>query len=236
MVKQRGLTLLEMLISLVILSSVMMLASTSYSHYVTGFNTRGSKINDQLQEFKRSTLWQRQLSSSFYYLLKGSDNIEYKPWFFGEKNQVSWFASTSLTEPGMASAAWLGMIDSEMVYCEQPLTEHFVVSLTASPESICNNYQQAISPASALSFEYYGWKNVYDRYETQSEFIENQVLAQPQWFDEYSGVVNGLIPLWIKITITPPSGANDESSFDYWVQIQDNDSNKLDYFFGASSG
>ena len=41
MASQRGLTLLEMLISLVILSSVMAIASTAYSYYATGFNAAG---------------------------------------------------------------------------------------------------------------------------------------------------------------------------------------------------
>ena len=38
MAKQRGLTLLEMLVALSIMSAVMMLASSAYRYYVLGFN------------------------------------------------------------------------------------------------------------------------------------------------------------------------------------------------------
>ncbi len=73
MVKQRGLTLLEMLVALSIMSAVMMLASSAYRYYVLGLNLQQKQLQTQLNQLKVNTAWQQQLASTAQYYVKNGD-------------------------------------------------------------------------------------------------------------------------------------------------------------------
>lgn len=226
MAKQRGLTLLEMLVSIVILTTVISLVATAWGYYVSGFNNSHQKLSNQFSQMRRSLSWQDQLAAAFYFYV-GVDNRRLKPLFKGEKDNVFWVATTSTEDVGSAALAWLGVEDSYLTYCEMPLRHTLVTRDSVSAQMLCDVYKQQIEPAESLQIQYYGWPGFSDRLNATSEAIPGLVLAKPAWFNQYQAEQTSLLPMWIKLQLT-----FEDETLEYWVTLENNDVQKQGMFMG----
>lgn len=230
MANQRGLTLLEMLIATLILTAVLSLASTAYSYYVAGFNKTQDRIALQLQQTKADLSWQEQLSAAFDYNIK-IDRYNYKPWFKGGNDSVSWVATTSMQQPGKAAVAWLGLKDNALVYCERLLEQALFTRPDLQPETLCNTYSNTIKPASKMAIQYFSWPTLADRQNAMSESYPGMQIQPAAWFSQLDSFVSGVLPLFIKITLE-----TDDISAEYWVRLENIDLQRLGIFMSESNG
>lgn len=235
MVKQRGMTLLEMLIAMLIMSSVMMLSSSAYSFYIASFHNKQRQVEESLDLLFKESRWQEQLASAFYYLNKTTDG-RYLPYFKGEKDSIFWLSRTSLSKSDLEQAAqsWLGILDGKLTYCEQSLSVELVLDNKFDAEKLCENYKLPLYPAEEMKVTYFGFKSQVDKYNAMSEFLPLASRPQPSWFETYIGNQIGLLPDWIKIQVFEETNSKD--AFEYWSNIIDNDPVKLRYFTGGLDG
>jgi len=231
MAPQRGLTLLEMLIALVILSSVMSIASTAYSYYATGFNERGDRFKERMQLLKKQSIWQDQLASAFYYYVEVLPN-NFRPYFNGSSKEISWMTNNSLLEPGRVARSWLGLKDGELTYCEQPLSQKLVKKLSYEVEDICAAYSLAIEPMASLSIQYYSWPSLLDWHLTQSDERPVALERQPKWSASHDASEKEVLPVWAKLELT---GVDDEKR-SVWVRLENFDVYRLQVFSGSRDG
>lgn len=230
MAPQRGLTLLEMLISLVILSSVMAIASTAYSYYVTGFNERGQSFNRHLSSLKQHIVWQDQLASAFYYYVETLPN-KYVPVFTGTEKEISWMSTNSVNEPGMATRSWLGIKQGQLNYCEQRIQEKLVTELAYDKDELCSAFSVSLQAASALKISYYAWPNVIDRHFYLASDDAYQANKRPVWSSAHNSAVRELLPEWVKLKLY---NEYDEEHV-IWVRLENNDISRLQAFSRGNS-
>ncbi|QYJ85003.1 type II secretion system GspH family protein [Shewanella mesophila] len=230
MVKQQGMTLLEMLIAMLIMSSVMMLSSSAYSYYIAGFQNKQKQVEKSLDLLFKESRWQEQLTSAFYYLYK-SPNGRFVPFFKGNHTDIFWVSRTGLSQQDQAAQSWLGILDGQFTYCEQSLSVDLVQSGVFDAEALCENFKLPLYPAEAIKITYFGYKSRMDKYNAMSEFLPLASRPQPSWSETYQGKELELLPDWVKIQIFEDRNAKE--NLEYWSNILDNDPNKLRYFTGA---
>lgn len=230
MANQRGLTLLEMLIATLILTAVLSLASSAYSYYVAGFNKSQDRISAQLRQTKADLSWQEQLSAAFDYYIK-IDRYNYKPWFKGNNDSISWVATTSMQQPGNAAVAWLGVKDNTLVYCERLLGQALFTDTKLQPETLCDTYSSHIKPADNISIQYYSWPTLADRQNAMSESYPGMQIQPAAWFNQLDSFATGILPLFIKITLE-----TEDNSAEFWIRLENTDLQRLGIFSGESNG
>ena len=230
MAPQRGLTLLEMLVALVILSSVMAIASSAYSYYATGFNDRGERFNEQFQLLRKRTIWQDQLASAFYYYVEVLPN-NFRPYFQGSAKEISWMTTNSLLEPGRVARSWLGLKQGMLTYCEQPLSHKLVKQLNFEVDEICSSYNLPVEAAENLNIQYYSWPNLRDWHLTQSNEQPVPPQDQPQWNKAHDASEKELLPLWAKLELTTLEG----EVRNIWVRLENFDVYRLQVFSGSNN-
>jgi|GEM_PF-5627656 len=226
MVKQRGLTLLEMLVALSIMSAVMMLASSAYRYYVLGLNQQQKQLQTQLTQLKAHTAWQQQLSAAALYFVKKPELNQLL--FVGQLHEVTWMSHRSVQQADLPAIAWMGVENGVWLYCEATLRQLFVTTQIPTSTQICEPFRQEIAPVSQLRFSYFGWKSPAEKYAGMGEGAQVINPFKPEWHDEYDAAVKELLPTYIKLDVTTDSGSNS-----YWVQVVESDPDKIRIFMGS---
>lgn len=226
MVKQRGLTLLEMLVALSIMSAVMMLASSAYRYYVLGLNLQQKQLQTQLNQLKVNTAWQQQLASTAQYYVKNGDvNVMV---FAGQLHEITWVSHRSMQQADVPAVAWMGVENGVWLYCEATLRQLFVTTKIPEPIEICAVFRQEIAAVSAVSFSYFGWNGRAEKYAGMSEGSQMVSPFKQQWHNEYFAADKELLPTYIKLEVTTENGSNS-----YWVQVVESDPDKVRIFMSG---
>lgn len=231
MAKQTGLTLIEMLVSLFILTIVMSLSSNAYRYYVISFNERGDKLQQTTSQLIAKRLVQQQLESAFYYYVK-IDPINSRPYFLGTEQALSWIASGGIKSPGVSTLAWLGTVDNKLLYCERPVTEPLLVNLPENTSDLCEHFSLPLFEVESISVRYYGWQNPLDQFNPDPEYVAGGVLPTPAWDNQFNSVQRQVLPLYVVLTLQQPDSENTE----WWFAINNVDVVRLGIFDDQSSG
>jgi len=230
MTTRNGFTLIEMLVSLVILTSIMLLSSEAYRYFVVQLNQRQDSFNTVSEHFKRLKWLQHQIAStSMYYVttVEGKKQLL----FSGSKNALLWVSTTSVTKPGTGSVSAMAIEDGHLRYCEKVLDETFLTKANISQQDVCSEFSLNIVPATALTLEYYGWLDLTAQLSQNPINPVMNAASTATWQDKYFSSETGTLPGLIKMTVK-----NDTSSQEYWVQLHGLDPAKAGYFNNASSG
>ena len=230
MASQRGLTLLEMLVSLVILSSVMAIASTAYSYYATGFNAREQRFSAHLTQLKQQMMWQDQLASAFYYYVEILPN-NYRPVFRGNRTELSWMSTNSISQPGLPARSWLGLDDGYLTYCEQPITEKLVKSIAYDKAEICGALSLQLQEINSLEISYFSWPSMAARHLSWVDELPIRQDRAPRWFTSHDSEESELLPGWVRIHLQPEQS----EPYTIWVRIENNDLDRLQIFSGNNN-
>ena len=220
MAKQRGLTLLEMLVALSIMTAVMTLASSAYRYYVLRLNQQQNQLTSQLQQLKVSTAWQHQISAAaqYYVNIDGKNRL----FFHGEPTELMWTSYRSMQQADLPATAWLGIINAELVYCEATIRQLFVTKSWPSSNELCDIFRQPIRAATKLDISYFGFKNLTEKFAGLSEGSQVVSPFKPEWLKQYRGDEIDLLPLFLKFDIT-----SDDQQLEYWLQIVESDPDKV---------
>ena len=231
MVRQAGLTLIEMLIALVILATVMSLSSVAYSFYVTGFINSDKKFTQNMHTLKMQMAWQDQLSAAFYYMVEIAPENN-RPYFIGDKQQLQWIATTSMQQPGTPALARLELHEKQLRYCEMPLNVFLPKDLAVAQQKVCEHFAVNIQTADSIAIEYFSWVDFSQRL-SALEPAEGSVPAyvEPTWRNEHDGLKQQLLPEWVRIKLTV-----DDEEQQIWVWLENNDKQRFSFYGIGLSG
>lgn len=199
--RRGGFTLIEMLVSMAIMTAVVSLASYSYRFYL-GLSTKTAVAYEtKLQQMQ---LWQRvteRVSETVDYYISPIYRPSERnfPLFIGNSKFVYSITSRGLFDNDYQALYWLGRLDDKLVYCERKVNG-FLPTEDAVDESICDEYITLDKNVSELSFRYFGWRTLSDFVSTSYSENMLDVSQALTWFVSYQGRDRYLIPEWIELS------------------------------------
>ena len=191
----RGFTLVELLISVALLSALVFTGS-----YV--FSMLSRKWDSELGDFDKVTSMSRN-KALLYHAIKGIlphaiKDSNGKPVFFFEGNQSSLLAVTTngIFESEGLEIFRLTLVrneDSSASLVYQAASETSALLTSSSQELTFEHQVTLLSNIQTLNLEYLGWESLDSR--------NNDANASVNWLESYSGLESQLIPQKLKLTV-----------------------------------
>jgi len=204
--KHYGFTLVEMLVSMVLLSMVLLIASSAYSQFSERWNGRLGHFNKSVTHAKHLVLVQESLKSIISYVVT-DDQKQAKLYFEGNRNGFVAVTLRSIFTPEVSAVIRLQFIQNEdfsykLIYQESAMTEQLLVH-AAQPLSFSKSIVLFEGLTSA-DFQYFGWPSIESK-----NWTPDNILSKPEpktWFNDYNSLERNLQPEQIKITFTTDKG------------------------------
>lgn len=204
MIKPKGYTLVEVLISMVIFSVLITLAVSSYRYF---FSATASK---NAQAYTLSLLSQRKIINTSIKAVEPYYYVDYENksrlFFLGEKARLSFvsFNPSYLNEPLVISTLFITNSGNELHYCEQALGSVSLVNYKFR-ENDCPNSKLYLK-GDNISLSYFTWKNALELDNYFSEYLNVNIKPRPKWRAPYNSAETLALPLYIKISTSNASG------------------------------
>ncbi len=230
---QRGMTLIEMLVALVILASVLSLSSETYRYYVTSQQHTSKVLDNALDTLRAEQLLARQIAGTMLYYVTARSGAK-TALYNGAEQQLMFVSNNSVVTPGFAALSLFRRNDGALQYCEQPLTEHTLISAPASAEDICNNYQLNLFAADVIQFSYFGWLSAMSQFTAGGETVsELPHLADPGpvWQHHYLAESTNTLPIIISLKWIVQG-----QEYEWWFRAADIDPARLSYSGSMQNG
>ncbi|MFT5814554.1 MAG: Tfp pilus assembly protein PilV [Psychroserpens sp.] len=202
----RGFTLVEMLVSMVLLIMVLLIASGAYSSFSDRWNGRLGHFNQSVVQAKHLILVQEAVKSIVSYAVT-NDKKQAKLYFEGNRNGFVAVTLRSLFSPEFAAVMRLQFIQNtdftyRLIYQESAMTEHLLITAKQSL-----NYTKPLvlfDNLTEVDFQYLGWPSTQTKYWTIDSVAPQP--DPPSWYNEYNSLAINLQPEQIKVTFTSKNG------------------------------
>ena len=223
MAKQRGMTLIEMLVALLIFASVMSLSSEAYRYYIVSGQKHNKRFDQALDMLWAQQLLSRQLAGVLLYYAaneEGNRRVLYR----GNETELVFVSSNSVRNPGTAALSAFHFQDKRLQYCEQSLESYTAMTVPSTTEEICDSFQIDLLAANTVKFRYFGWPSVLAQLDEQenSPVIANKT---PVWLERYYGDETGTVPVVVSL-----SWSDEMNEQEWWFRLADIDPGRLSYF------
>ena len=202
----RGFTLVEMLVSMVLLSMVLLIASSAYSMFSDRWSGRLGHFNKTVVQAKQLILVQEALKSIVSYAVT-NDKEQAKFYFEGNRNGFVAVTLRSVFSPESAAVMRLQVTQNDdftynLSYQESAMTDQLLITAKQSL-----NFSKPIilfDNLTEIDFQYFGWPSTQDKYWTIDSAIPRP--EPPIWFNEYNSLALNLQPEKITVTFTTEQG------------------------------
>ncbi|WP_411063175.1 PulJ/GspJ family protein [Vibrio rotiferianus] len=193
--RRSGFTLIEMLVSLVILSAVILIATSSYSTYMSTWDSNFGKFNQSVSRLQKlQSLHKTLVNTRFYsYLPENSQGVR-RLYFYGTENKVKAISSSAFSDPDRSTFYILEIGKSteglyQLLYREVDTS----VSWLDDPNSEKNFTKPIVvlESKSKMSFQYFGWGSMSDYNERSFE--------ERVWRSEYNAGSRNIPPEMVKL-------------------------------------
>lgn len=233
--RRRGFTLIEMLLSMAIMTAVVSLASYSYRFYLE-LSTKSSVKYDI--DLERMQIWQRiteRISESVdYYILPKYRPAERNfPLFIGEERSLYSVTSRGVFDSNYQALYWLGELDGKLTYCEKPIVGFFPTEDVVN-DAICDESITVEAGISDLSFRYFGWSSLSELLSSANIESEANVSQIHTWFINYQGRERYLIPEWVEVTYLRISESKTEKIMRI-IPLYNHDPNRFNFYLSGSA-
>lgn len=204
--QQGGFTLVEILLTMVILSMVMLSATYAYNYISQNWQRNQQLYERDLTDYMSVTLVYRAITDTQPKMVRVGSLPEqshfdvFSFYFLGRANGFTAYTNTSVQNPAYPAVYRLfSELDEQgtwqLVYEEAVLNKE---PLRYAEQQLPFNFRLVLARHLAqLSFEYYGWQNLSTRLSQNAELMEE--LHEPEWFAEYDGAERRQHPLTIQI-------------------------------------
>ena len=188
-----GFTLIEMLITVVLLTTVMLVGSSAYALFSKLWNTQKNDFDVQLDHARNSILIQEVLDSLVPYV---AYNVNDEPsiYFEGNRNGFVAVSSKSLLNPGSFSVVRFSVDQNEdlsfrVLYEEWPMVDEVL----RSTQQTLNFRGPFVLRESVVdpTFEYFGWRSVSDK----APADDSTESSPPLWLNNYNSLEKIISPL-----------------------------------------
>lgn len=199
MKRNSGFTLIEMLISTVLLLMVLATANFAYSFFNQYWNGRLGHFDQTLFSARSMLQTQMAIESAIPYVVETEKKGTYGFYFLGRDEGLT-LVSASPIFSNVANASAVVRIFREqtedgfqLVYEEAPLDQQLLLSLD---QELTFNYRIVMaSHKEKIAFSYFGWPSREDRYALTPKPLLRR------WFTEYDAAKTRMQPLKVKIEI-----------------------------------
>lgn len=195
--QHQGFTLIELMISISILSLLLFTGSYSYSLMSERWNKELGQFASSAKNYKHLELVQRLLEGVQPYVVVDSKK---KPSFFfiGDKNSLLAVSRSGLFSGEYPEIFRLSIVNKEndkvdLVY-QSASTETLL--LKGTDQNINFTHQLVLfENIDQVNFQYYGWLNLLSKNST------NSLIRKPKWFEQFSGIDTQLMPETFKLSL-----------------------------------
>lgn len=204
---QTGFTLVEVLVSTIILSLIIFIAVMSYSTFLDTWQKRQRLDSNLFDNFRKHQLLRQSFESIYDYFITDPENEingVWYPYFKGGSDKIEFVTLSSVFRKGKPALACLSLKTDEeseisfLVYEEAFLDRTYLKYDSETPvyEKKINVYENL----KEINIRYYGaleikWNNTAETFQTIKA-----------WQEEFVGKQRNAIPDIIEITITADSG------------------------------
>ncbi|PHS21100.1 MAG: hypothetical protein COA85_13375 [Robiginitomaculum sp.] len=199
--RQQGFTLIELMISISILSMLLFTGSYAYSLMSTRWNKELGHFSVSAKNTKNLEVLQRLLEGVQSFVVV--DNKKVPSFFFiGDNTSLLAVSRAGLFSGKYPEIFRLTTIEKpnglvDLVY-QSASTEN--VLLTGTEQSIDFTKKLTLfSNLDSVSFNYFGWSHLYEKNALVSE--KKYKNKKPQWFERFSGIDNEIMPEKFNITL-----------------------------------
>ena len=183
---ERGFTLLEMLVTISLLTMIILVGTSSYGLVAQRWDGQIGKFDKRIQDARDLMLVQDVLEAMVPYMVYGNDN---KPGIFfeGNRNGFVGVSTKSIFNKNYHSIFRLSVIQRadlayDVLYEESPMVSDV---LRSTRENVL--FSERLVMFSAVkdpSFEYFGWSSVQDKFG-----VEGSIPPKPaQWLSSYNAM------------------------------------------------
>lgn len=202
----KGFTLIEMLISMALLSMVLLIATSAYSMFSDKWNGRLGYFNKSAANAKHLILVQEVLKSiKPYVVTNDSDNA--RLYFEGNRNGFVTVSLRSLFQPNIPAVIRLQAIQNDdfsytVTYQESTMASQLLTKVAQSldftePIILFENLQN-------VEFKYFGWPSLADKnWQPDVNFQRRQPKA---WFTDFNSIENKVFPEKVKVSFNSAEG------------------------------
>ncbi|PTB83254.1 hypothetical protein C9986_00375 [Pseudidiomarina aestuarii] len=196
-----GFTLIETLISLVLISLVMLSAALAYDYFTQNWQRNQGKFSEIRDDFRTWQLVHR-VTQAVYPKVVLSDDDAPGFYFLGREDGFTGVASLSVQDPATSAVFRIFREPNDengfrLVYEEAPLGEQ---ALERASQTLPFNFRRVLlENASSIEFRYQGWADLTTRSLAISAEGFEDTVATPQWYTDYDGMQRTLHPLAIEI-------------------------------------
>lgn len=204
----KGFTLVEMLVSMVLLTMVMLIASGAYSLFSDRWNGRLGHYNKSMATAKESILVQEALNSIIAYAVT-DDKGDAKLYFEGNRNGFVAVTLRSIYNPKVAAVIRLKVSQNDdftykLIYEEFAMTEELLIN--AQQPIVFSSPIVLFDKLVNINFQYFGWPSLAS-YNWSSENSSTITNPKPRkWFDNYNALDTYIQPEQIKVTFSAEKG------------------------------
>lgn len=197
--KQQGFTLIETLISMVLLSMIMLVGSMSFSTFSSKWQNNLGNFDSKITEVKMQFLLQKTLQSTANYLAKEVKNNEPYYFFHGNSQELFFVSNNPIFSENSQAMIRLSVEfnltdnTSYILYQEAPMNNKILLKKESAPSF--SNQTVLLKSKKNIRFNYFGWKNTSERMDA----VENTEIT-PSWVKSYDGSISGIMPLAINIS------------------------------------
>lgn len=192
--RDQGFTLIELMVSLVLLSMVILIGSSAFSMFSARWDGRLGKFNQSVNQARNMILVEEALSSIIPYVtFDDSDNPQL--YFEGNRNGFVAVTLRPVFSPGQAAVIRFQAIQQadltfKLSYQEWPMAEGVLVN--SQQEIPFNTPLVLFSNLQQVNFSYYGWRSLKDRDWTPDS--QNSNRRSKSWSNNYNSLNIGLQP------------------------------------------
>lgn len=201
---QKGFTLIEMLVTMALLSFVVLIGSSAYGMFAQKWNVEMGNFDQTVQSVRDLMLVQEVLDTMVPYVVSGSDN---KPGIFFEGNQNGFVgvSSKSIFDKNYQSVIRLSVVQAEdftfdVIYEENPMITD-VLRSTREPVDFSERII-LFTRVEAPKFEYFGWSSVEDKFGVEGVSLPKA----PGWLASYNAMDLPFAAEKVRFAFTTQSG------------------------------
>ncbi|OKY24658.1 prepilin-type N-terminal cleavage/methylation domain-containing protein [Thalassotalea sp. PP2-459] len=198
----KGFTLIEMLVSMTLLSMVMLIATNAYSLFSDRWNGRLGHFNQTLATTKNLLLVQESLQSITGYVV--TDNKQSAKYYFeGNRNGFVAVTLRSMFKPDFAAVVRLKFEQNDdftfrLIYQESPMNQQMLVQVTQQLE-----FEHSVvlfDRVKNAEFLYFGWSSLENKNWTPD--LTSMQPPQKEWLSDYNSLEKLVFPEQVSVTFT----------------------------------
>lgn len=193
----KGFTLVELLISMTLLSMIMLLGSWSFSVFTNKWEGRLGYFSQHVSQTKDHILLNDVIMSIIPYVTKVKHNPKY--YFSTSATQLKAVTQSSIFHPGQPVLFKLSVEESDdgskfLLYQESLLNV-----LEENTDIVYSHEKILIAKADTISFSAFGWSSAQSKIKSEDP-ISAGTNEKPKWRDSYNSIVSNLMPISIRVT------------------------------------